>query len=146
VISGKGLILVDTSYWIALFDERDQRHTQAREIYGGSLQDIQHRLSIAWPATYELINTRFFKLGTDSVVKRRLRDLSLLTLIDDSAHKLAAYQLIQNESALKYSTLSLVDAIQVLMIKDIRLNISTFVTFDTRSFDPYVRDKLYRFS
>ncbi len=145
MISGKGLILVDTSYWIALFDERDQRHPQAREMYDASLQDIQRRLSIAWPATYELINTRFLKLGADSVVKRRLRDLAQLTLIDDSAHRLTAYQLIQEQSDLKLSTLSLVDAIQVLMIKDVSLNISTFVTFDTRSFNPYVRDKLHRF-
>lgn len=64
-------ILIDTGFWIALYDERDPYHHKAI-----NLLDLipGNDVLIPWPTLYETINTRFCKnkstlAGFESFIK-----------------------------------------------------------------------------
>jgi predicted nucleic acid-binding protein len=64
-------ILIDTGFWIALYDERDGHHFKAIKLLDSILGNS---ILIPWPTLYETINTRFCKnrnsiIGFESFIK-----------------------------------------------------------------------------
>lgn len=51
-------LLVDTGFFIAMYDERDAHHAEAQD--KRKLLDVC-AVILPWPALYETINTRFFR-------------------------------------------------------------------------------------
>ena len=51
-------ILIDTCFWIALYNQRDEHHTNAIDIMD-LIKDSN--LILPWPTLYETINTRLSK-------------------------------------------------------------------------------------
>jgi predicted nucleic acid-binding protein len=83
-------LLVDTGFWIALFDPRDrERHELASE-----MSDVIERanLLIPWPIQYETLRTRFVKrvdwvARFDTILKR-----PQVEFLDDSTIREEAYR------------------------------------------------------
>jgi len=50
-------ILIDSGFWYAFFNQRDQRFTNAQNLYEDHL--YLHTLILPWSTLYESLNTRF---------------------------------------------------------------------------------------
>lgn len=53
-------VLVDTGFWFALYDEKDQYHNKALKVMD---RLINSRFLIPFPTLYETLNTSFVKKG-----------------------------------------------------------------------------------
>ena len=126
-IPGRGM-LVDSGYFIALFDPRDDRHKEA-------VAKQKHLKELAvvlpWPILYETLNTRIAR-RPDRV--RRLQGIiSKSMLLDDLPYRCRALHAI-HEQAESRPGVSLVDAVLMELIKDSNLRIRAMLTFNYRDF------------
>jgi predicted nucleic acid-binding protein len=131
--SGKA-ILVDTGFWIALYDARDQYHQQAKQKV--------HILEIAtlllpWPSLYETLNTRFVK---NSVAIRGfealLRQPHVFRLPDEPYREQA---LVGAMSAAGERSIALVDMVIRMVLEDVSVRKSGLLTFNQRDFSDTCR-------
>lgn len=124
-----GGLLVDTGYFIALHDERDEHYATAKR--HEHLLEL-HSVVLPWPILYETINTRFAKrprvlMQIDAIVAKR----STL-LLDDSPYRETAYRQVLQFS--RKRPLSLVDAVLRAVIEDVNVHVSALLTFNTGDF------------
>ncbi len=119
-------ILIDSGFWFALYEPRDQYHSKAEEIF---FVIEEFKKIIPWPTLYEIINTRFIKrkhyISFDKIIKQ-----SKTIKISDVQYRQSALSSINSTS--KY--LSLVDAIIRSMLEDSNLKIDALVTFNAIDF------------
>ena len=124
-----GGLLVDTGYFIALHDERDEHNATAKR--HESLLEL-HPVVLPWPVLYETINTRFAKrpdvLRQIDVIVAKENTL----LLDDSPYRQNAYRQVLQISPKR--PLSLVDAVLRAIIEDVNVRISTLLTFNEKDF------------
>jgi len=128
-------LLVDSSFWFAFFDRRDQYHEKAQSILDSLIPQI-HVLMLPWPILYETLNTRFARRIE---WKRNLRIILVKykhELIDDSSYRKKAYDLYFNIS----KTYSLVDLVIREIINDNSYKIDGIITFNENDF----RDLCYK--
>ncbi len=124
-------ILVDTGFWIGLFDPRDSYYAKAQE--KAEYLDLFH-VVLPWPILYETLRTRFVRkkaaLGRfESYLKK-----PHLTYLDDSLYRKAAFDL-SLESSLRHSRpLSLVDCAIRLILEDVNAKIDCLITFNQGDF------------
>ena len=124
-------ILIDTGFWIALYDKRDPYYWRASDLF--DYLSIGQIL-IPYPSLYETINTRFVRN------KQGLSDFKVLIskadihLLDDSIYKSDALDLTLNSSIFKDKHYSLVDMVIRLMLSDNRLNINYLISFNPGDF------------
>ncbi len=59
-------VLVDTGYWIALFNERDQHHVAAQVLEN---ELAIHTLLVPWPTLFECVDTRLSRRRDTAVLK-----------------------------------------------------------------------------
>ncbi len=74
-------ILIDTGFWIALYNERDRYHNDAIEI----IELIaDSNLILPWPTLYETINTRFSK-NADGIsnFEELIKEVAVTSIPDD---------------------------------------------------------------
>jgi predicted nucleic acid-binding protein len=124
-------IIVDTSFWFALFTPGDSHHTMASN--KASILD-RARLIFPWPVLYETINTKLIKnrggiMRLDSLIKSRNA-----ILIDDTDYRRIALQATIRESHAQARTISLVDMIIRFVIDDPNIRIAALLTFNERDF------------
>lgn len=124
------IILIDTCYWISLYDADDGWHEFATEL--DPIIDL-HQQIIPWPTMYEFLNTKFYK-------RPEMRDLFKQRLQNPNTEKLPdeKYRL---EALSKYidikrygPKLSLVDLVIREILMDESIKINAFVTFNARDF------------
>ena len=124
-----GGLLVDTGYFIALHDERDEHYATAKQHQ--HLLEL-HSVVLPWPILYETINTRFAKrpgvlMQIDAIVAKRNT-----LLLDDSPYRETAYRQVLEFS--RKRPLSLVDVVLRAVIEDVNVHVSALLTFNTGDF------------
>ncbi|NCO54003.1 MAG: hypothetical protein COS14_05115 [Bacteroidetes bacterium CG02_land_8_20_14_3_00_31_25] len=122
-------ILIDSGFWYALYNERDEHYNKANEL-------IEYltlgNIIIPYPCLYETINTRF--------AKNNLSDFKLIIekhstiLIEDNSYKSEALDLTFNSSIQLFKPYSLVDMVIRLMLEDETLNINYLISFNPEDF------------
>ena len=110
-----GGLLVDTGFFFALLDRRDQYHATAET--KKDLLDTSPRVILPWPVLYETLNTRF--VGLVGAIDRfeRLLQLPATELLDDSKYRDDCYRSVLAH-ARRGHCLSLVDTVLRSVIED----------------------------
>ena len=125
----KKYVLVDTSFWIALYDRSDQYHSKAVNIYP---ELKKFCVMIPWPILYEVLRTKFIKQKL--WVEQFNKDLKIFSvrLIEDTPYKIRALNEIFK--IYKRRNLSLVDMVSRYILMDSNLKINYLVTFNKKDF------------
>jgi predicted nucleic acid-binding protein len=123
--------LVDTGFWIALYDPREQYHAAANEV--ADLIDLFH-LVMPWPIAYETLRTRFVRhrewvASFDERLKK-----PTVSFIDDSEYCDEAYTLTVEYSTRLRRDISMVDMVCRLLISDPEVKIDYLFTVNPRDF------------
>jgi predicted nucleic acid-binding protein len=129
-------IIVDSCFWFALFDSKDEYHDKA-DLIDTKYQLDRHKILLPWPSLFEVLNEKFMmseKIHWREKIKKGLRNN--YELIDDSSYKDDALN-----SVLKQKELSLVDQVINLMMEDIKLNIKAIITFNVKDFETVARKR-----
>ena len=129
---GQGL-LVDTGFFIAMYDERDAHHTEAQD--KRKLLDV-HAIILPWPVLYETINTRFARRQRIMARFDTLITSSNTALLDDSPYRIEAYRSVLRNVR---RPLSLVDAVLRAIIEDTNVAVAAMLTFNQRDFNDVCR-------
>ena len=126
-------LLVDSGFFFALFDPRDQHHGDACK-----KQDLLEALSVVvpWPILYETINTRFVRRPETIVRFESVLRAHDTVLLDDSPYRLDAYEevLAQAKTQRQRNAMSLVDAVLCAILADPNVRIDAMLTFNSRDF------------
>ena len=124
-------VLVDTGFWIALFDPRDQHHQEA-----GAKEDYLERLALVlpWPTVYETVRTRLVR-RPDWVLSldRRLKKPNV-ELIDDREYREDAYLYAVQYSTRRRRPISMVDMLCRLVIEDPCVRVDYVLTTNAPDF------------
>ena len=127
-------ILIDTGFFIAIFDEGDKYHESAKRIEEWLDSEGRKRV-VAWPILYETLSTRFVKRGHLTNLERFLVH-PRTDLIDDTPYRDLIEKSIRENNDPRWTQYrmqpgaSLVDTILRLMIECPRAGIDGIVTFD----------------
>ena len=124
-------ILIDTGFWIALYNERDAYHETANEIME-VVQDTT--LLIPWPSLYETVNTRLSKNKNGIINFETLIKRPNTILLDDSEYKENALDYSMENSTKSIRPISLVDSIIREVLSDVSLKIDYLITFNVNDF------------
>lgn len=124
-------VLLDSGFWIALYDPADGHHSAARELLG---QIDGARLVLPWPILYEVLRTRFVRRR--DVVRAFVRRARApqAEQIDDAPYREQALAVVFDFAAGHERPVSLVDMVLRLMLDDVALRIDGLVTFNVRDF------------
>ncbi|MCY4612462.1 MAG: PIN domain-containing protein [Nitrospira sp.] len=130
---GSEIILVDSSFFFALFEKNDSYHKDAVKKQEW-LEEFP--IIVPWPILYETINSKFVKLPAtirrfENIIRR-----SDTELLDDSEYRDEAYQETLELAKRGYGARSLVDSVLHAILKDMNVRISAMLTFDDRDFRP----------
>ena len=124
-------IIVDSGFWYALYEKRDEYHSKALEL----VEYLEMAtIIIPFPSLYELMNTRFAKKVEYMESFKKLIARENIVLVDDSSYKDTALELTIGSSINLKKPYSLVDMIIRLMISDVNLNIHYLLTFNKSDF------------
>ena len=121
-------LLADTSFWFALYEERDQWHDRAK-----LLADVlrTHAVVIPWPCLYETLNTRFAKRTSWIRQFDRILTRSDTKLVDDSPYREQALRaFLQQEN----KSFSLTDIVVRQILRESSIKIGILLTFNARDF------------
>ncbi|MFC1834906.1 hypothetical protein ACFL2Q_09250 [Thermodesulfobacteriota bacterium] len=124
--------LVDSGFWIALFDERDDHHEDAKN-RSEILRHIGYILP--WPTLYETLSTRLVR-RPDLV--RQFDDLFLkrpnAVFLDDSPYRDSALEKTVSDEMMRKRSLSLVDNVLREIIADKNVRVNCLFTFNVGDF------------
>ena len=122
--------LVDTGVWYAVFDSRDQNHSE-----GCGIADVLEILNVVvpWPTLYETLRSRFVKNTPALQGFERMLVLPNVVRLDDSPYRDEALDLMF-ESSTKRRPLSLVDCLIRLVLDDGSVNIRYLAKFNRGDF------------
>ena len=129
-MAGPERVLVDTGFFIALFNERDGHHESALKM--AEWLDVMS-IILPWPILYETLNTRFVRRPErlerfDAIVHSPETEL-----LDDCPYRVES---LKNVLAMREgrNSLSLVDFVLCQIIEDVNVSISAMLTFNERDF------------
>ena len=124
-------LLVDTGFFIALFNPRDPYHAAARE-----KQDWLEMLSIVmpWPILYETINTRFVRRPETIARFESIIHAPETEFLDDRPYRLEAYEDTLTQAKAQRHSMSLVDSVLCAILDDTNVRIDAMLTFNFRDF------------
>ena len=127
---GNRRLLVDTGFFFALFNEKDQYHASAC-----NLSKWLDNLSIIlpWPVLYETVNTRLSRRPIDLVRFKAIVELQDTVLLDDSPYRSESYKTVMTPTR-RGSPLSLVDAVLRAIVEDVNVPVEAMLTFNHRDF------------
>lgn len=107
-------IIVDTGFWIGLYDKRDAHHNSAVEYW--ETYSRGNIFIVPYPSLYELIKTRLMRRKDSlEMFKRIMLDKSQVSLVSDEKYKDRALEITLNE---KSRDISLVDCTIRMMLED----------------------------
>lgn len=124
-------IILDTGYWFALYEERDQHHEEALLI---SEYLHPHTMVIPWPSLYETLNTRFVKRENQLLSFEAILSNKNTVQIPDVKYKDNAIKSIFSQSK-SHNKFSLVDLIIREILLDVEIKINAIVTFNVADFE-----------
>jgi predicted nucleic acid-binding protein len=123
------IALVDTGFWIAVFDQGDQHHPSAvRKV------DEFSRLHyiLPWPVMYETLRTRLVRQPSQVKKFESFVKNPRAIWLDDRHYRDQALDLAFSVNGRR--AISLVDHVLRLIIEDIRLRVRYFYTFNPNDF------------
>ena len=126
-------LLVDTGFFIAMYDERDSYHAEAQD--KRRLLDV-YAIILPWPVLYETINTRFARRRRIMARFDALITSSNTALLDDSPYPMEAYRAVAQNVV---RPMSLVDAVLRAIIEDTNVAVAAMLTFNRRDFNDVCR-------
>ena len=132
-------LLVDSGFFFALFNPRDQHHDDACE-----KQDWLEHLAVVmpWPTLYETINTRFVRQPETMARFESIMQAPDTEFLDDNPYRLAAYSYtIEQGKTRPHLALSLVDSVLYAILDDVNVRIDAMLTFNHRDFADVCRIK-----
>ncbi len=124
-------VLIDTGYWIALFNDRDGYHNDAQEFYEILLET---NIILPWPTLYETINTRLSKNKNGINQFDKVLHQPNTMLLDDTEYKARALNFSLENSTKAIRPISLVDSIIREILADINVNITYLLTYNKGDF------------
>ncbi len=124
-------IVVDSGFWYALYDQRDQYHREANEL--AEYLEMGN-IVLPFPTLYESINTRFTRRTEWMREFERLLNLNNVQLIDDKEYKDFALNHSFETTLLFNRPISLVDSIIRAMLDDNNLKIDYLLSFNIGDF------------
>ncbi|MNM65196.1 tRNA(fMet)-specific endonuclease VapC [compost metagenome] len=121
-------VLIDTGYWIALFNERDAHHADARLLD----DDLKvHTLLVPWPTLFECVNTRLARRRDVAARFRQFLSRPTTVLVNDAQYRDKSLEFTLGE---QHHTYSLTDHILRSMIEDVDLAVDAFLSFNPADF------------
>ena len=124
-------LLVDSGFFFALFNPRDQRHEDACEKQ--EWLDIL-ALVMPWPTLYETVNTRFVRQRETIARFESIMRAPGTEFLDDNPYRLAAYSYTIGQAKTRHHALSLVDSVLCAILDDVNVRIDAMLTFNHRDF------------
>ena len=124
-------IILDSGYWFALYDKRDQYHEDALII---SEYLHPHTLVVPWPSLYETLNTRFVRRNTWVLSFERIIKKKNTVQLSDDKYKENVISSVFVQ-AKNHKRFSLVDLVIREMLLDVENNINAIVTFNSSDFE-----------
>lgn len=121
-------ILIDTCYWIALLNERDQHHLEAQKIEA-SIEF--HTFLVPWPTMFECVNTRSARRKDITARFMKFLMRSNTEFIDDTPYREESLRFVLSNH---HHTLSLTDHVLRSMMSDDDLSIDAFLSFNLSDF------------
>lgn len=127
-------LLVDSGFFFALFNRKDQHHKDACE-----KQEWLDILAVVmpWPTLYETVNTRFMRQRETMARMARFESIMRAPgteFLDDSPYRLAAYNYTIEQAKTRYHDVSLVDSVLYAILDDVNVRIDAMLTFNHRDF------------
>lgn len=129
-------LLVDSGFFFALFNPRDQHHDAARD-----KQEWLEMLSVVmpWPILYETINTRFMRRPETIARFESVIRAPETKFLDDSPYRLEAYENTLTQAKSQDKAMSLVDSVLRAILDDTNVRIGAMLTFNLRDFEHLCR-------
>lgn len=122
-------VLVDSGFWIALFDERDKHHDNAVEFWECFSKEL--KFIIPHPTLYEFLNTRMRrKKYAYERIKNLYSGAYAMEFVSDEKYKMDALELTLDERR----DISLVDMTIRLMLGDEHIYVDTLLTTNKKDF------------
>lgn len=133
-------IIVDTCFWIALYDASDHDHIWAEDTWN----ELNHgnKFLIPYPTMYEFVNTKLmWKKENVDFFKRLFENENLIQRISDEEYKDKALEL-----SLRWTnrTISLVDHTIRLMLDDDKIKKHALITLNVKDFVDVCRSRNIR--
>jgi len=122
-------ILIDSGFWYAFFNQRDQHFTNAHNLYEDHL--YLHTLILPWPTLYESLNTRFSRRIIWIKEFSKIITRHEIFFVDDSGYRKPA---LDTFLLPKDKPFSLVDIVIRNILEDNSLKIDAIVTFNEQDF------------
>jgi len=123
--------LVDTGYWYALLDNRDQHHTDA---VNKSQTLLRLRYLIPWPVMYETLCTRFTRRPLAVRQFEAILKTPNAIRLDDNKYRDAALTITLDTTKPHPNTISAVDSVLRLVLDDPATRIDCIFTFNPGDF------------
>lgn len=120
-------LLVDTGFWIALYDTTDSRHAKA--IANSDLVE-EYPVVVPWPVLYETVGTRIVKRREFSRFEDVLKRGNAV-LLEDSPYREACLDDVFSDGN---RPLSLVDLVIRRILDDTSVRIEGLITFNPKDF------------
>lgn len=124
-------ILIDSGFWFAFFDNRDQYHEEALIYYE---YFAHHTLVLPWPTMYETLNTRFSRRHVWVNEFLKIKKRHNILFVDDRNYREPALELFLSIYDKPYKPFSLVDIVIRNILDDFSLKIDSIVTFNRSDF------------
>ncbi len=124
-------ILVDSGFWIALCDERDEHSPAAQSILEYCLA---HPLFIPWPIQYEVLCTRFVRRPALTAKFDHLLHTLNTIPVDDSAYRNTALRLTIESATIRKRAISMTDMVLRGILSDEQFRITHLITFNPNDF------------
>ena len=125
------LVLADTGFWIAYYEERDEYHAQAVRMFDNWALGT---FLFPWPLYYELLRTRFVKHPKWVRSFRHVVADQRIKPIDDQPYRQSALEQTFASAGDRGRSISLADWVLRLVLDDQNWRIARLVTFNSRDF------------
>lgn len=130
-------IIVDSCFWIALYDERDNYHVWANDQW--NILQGTHKFLVPYPTMYEFIKTRMMKRQENVLFFQELfSNRENIARISDEQYKDDALQATLQPSP---RSISLVDMTIRLMLEDDSIKKHALLTLNVGDFEDVCRRK-----
>ena len=134
-------ICADSGFLIGLYDDRDQYHARANELFIAYFNNSVNRLLVPWPVLYETVSTRLMRRPRSlAALERDWRVLTgrrQLVFLDDNPYREAAIGECFYEVRLqrrKLRPLSLTDRVIRFILVETNIKVDTLLTFNVADF------------
>jgi predicted nucleic acid-binding protein len=132
--------LVDTGFWISLYEERSEYYDKAQTLLEKIEEDEGFEIILPFPTLYEFVNTRFARRITRINAFEAFIRQPHVKLWDDTIYQEAALADFFEKNK-QGRSLSLVDCVIRQMLDDTDLNIEGLICFNLGDFIDICRER-----